>query len=279
MQRLYVSDLDGTLLASDATLSTRSRRLLNRAIDEGALLTVASARSIHSIQLLLSGLRLKLPVIEFNGAFITDFETGRHEVIHALEPNIVESAYALLTRETGVPLVSSYNGERDSLYHDDPPNDGASAYLRGRREAGDPRLRRVSDPGQHLDEQVVCLTVIERRERLEALVPKIRERFSGHVQLHCFADLYHEPWWWLTLHSPRATKAEAVSNLLGRCRLDADALVAFGDQTNDLSMFEIAGLSLAVENAVTEVKRRAQVVIGSNDDDSVARYIARHSRT
>lgn len=279
MRHLYVSDLDGTLLGSDCMLSSRSRRLLNQTLDQGALITVASARSIHSLKPLLPGLRLRLPVIEFNGAFISDFETGRHEVVHGLEPSVADKAFEFLAAETVVPMVSSYDGEKDSVYYGDPANDGTNTYLKGRVEAGDPRMQPAGDPGRHLDEQVVCLTVIDHRERLERVAPRIRERFRGRVQMHCFPDLYQPPWWWLTLHSPQATKAAAISDLLKRCSLEADALVAFGDQSNDLSMFEIAGLSVAVENAIDEVKARAHHVIGSNDDDSVARYIAEHART
>ena len=65
---LYVSDLDGTLLQEDATVSPTSRRILSSLLAEGLPLTVASARSVVSMQQMLAGIGLKLPVIEFNGA-------------------------------------------------------------------------------------------------------------------------------------------------------------------------------------------------------------------
>jgi hypothetical protein len=75
---IFISDLDGTLLRRDARLSPRGRDLLAHSLDAGIAFTVASARSVASIATILNGLRLPLPVIEFNGAFIRDLETGRH---------------------------------------------------------------------------------------------------------------------------------------------------------------------------------------------------------
>ena len=53
----------------------------------------------------------------------------------------------------------------------------------------------------------------------------------------------------------------------------ADRLVVFGDNLNDLPMFAVADVAVAVENAFTEVKEHADVVIGPNYTDSVANYI------
>ena len=78
-EALYISDLDGTLLQGDATLSPYSRQLLNSLLQEGLPFTVASARSIVSMQPILKDVALSLPVIEFNGAFISDLATGRQD--------------------------------------------------------------------------------------------------------------------------------------------------------------------------------------------------------
>jgi 5-amino-6-(5-phospho-D-ribitylamino)uracil phosphatase len=77
---LYICDLDGTLLRSDATLSDFARDGLNRLIAAGIGLTLASARGTAGMRSLLAGVRLQLPVIELNGAFISDMQTGRHLV-------------------------------------------------------------------------------------------------------------------------------------------------------------------------------------------------------
>jgi 5-amino-6-(5-phospho-D-ribitylamino)uracil phosphatase len=69
---LYVRDLDGTLLRSDATLSGFARDGINRLLGAGVQLTLASARGTAGMRALLDGIRLRLPVIELNGAFVSD---------------------------------------------------------------------------------------------------------------------------------------------------------------------------------------------------------------
>ena len=73
MGSVYVSDLDGTLLRDDAVLSSFSRGTLSEMLDAHLLFTVASARSVTSIRKVLAGLEFHLPVIEYNGSYITDF--------------------------------------------------------------------------------------------------------------------------------------------------------------------------------------------------------------
>src|SRR5689334_18511518 len=87
---LFVSDLDGTLLDASARLSAVSRAELTALLASGLPFTVASARSIHTIAAILADLPLRLPVIEFNGALITDLQSKHSVVCHALEPAVAE---------------------------------------------------------------------------------------------------------------------------------------------------------------------------------------------
>jgi len=75
---LYISDLDGTLLNNKPELSLFSRERLQALIADGLHFTVASARSVNSIRSLLGELKLTLPVISFNGAYISDLASGEH---------------------------------------------------------------------------------------------------------------------------------------------------------------------------------------------------------
>ena len=88
MTRLFVSDLDGTLADRDARLSQFCRSRLSALLESGLAFTVASARSVHTLAPILEGLPLRLPVVEFNGAFITDLKTREPLVCHALAPTV-----------------------------------------------------------------------------------------------------------------------------------------------------------------------------------------------
>ena len=75
---LYVSDLDGTLMRNDETLSQDTVRIINELVEKGLAFTYATARSIESARAITGGLRLKLPVITRNGAVLADNMTGKH---------------------------------------------------------------------------------------------------------------------------------------------------------------------------------------------------------
>ena len=72
--RIYISDLDGTLLRNDATLSDYSKTKIQQLVRNGVHFSVASARSVVAIQKIFDGVKFHLPVIEFNGAFISDLD-------------------------------------------------------------------------------------------------------------------------------------------------------------------------------------------------------------
>lgn len=272
MSRIYVSDLDGTLLNDAATLSEFSRNTLAALLDQGLLFTVASARSVVSMAAMLRGLPLRLPVVEFNGAFLSDLATGRHELVNALEPGVVEDVYALLPHFGCVPFISTFNGREDCVYYCDIVNDGMRWYLDDRLAQKDPRWRRVDDLTCGFRDQVVCLTVIGTAAVLAELDAAVNERHGERVETHFYENRYSPGWHWLTVHDRRATKDQAIRSLRERYGLTGE-LVVFGDEVNDLKLFRIADRALAVANAVPALKRHATHVIGSNEEDGVAKYI------
>jgi hypothetical protein len=276
MAGFYVSDLDGTLLNRDATLSESTRAGLQRLIAEGLIFSVASARSVISMQPLLSGLKLNLPVIEFNGAFVSDLQTGQHEIVNAIDPAVAREVFELFRRWTASLFVSTFDGTEDRLYYSEITNDGASYYVANRQNYNDPRLRCVHDVASRLIEQVVCLTVIGKLESLEELELVVRDRFQGSVEIHLFENQYSPGWYWLTVHDSRATKDQAIEAIRNRYGFSDHELIVFGDHTNDIKMFRIATHAIAMANAHPEVKRHATHVVGSNDEDSVVRFIEEH---
>jgi Cof subfamily protein (haloacid dehalogenase superfamily) len=276
MSHVYVSDLDGTLLNSRAALSASAVERLNRLIADGVVFTVASARGVPAMQKVLAGLRLNLPVIGFNGAFVSDLQTGRHEIVHAIDPTIAAEARHLMAGFGFAPLISTYDGREDRVYYPTPQNAGQAYYLDDRIAHADPRLRPLEDVAAALAEQVVCLTCIDRKQSLEPLAARIDELYAGSVEVHLFENQYSPGWYWLTVHDRRASKDQAVRELIRTRDLEDRALVVFGDQVNDLKLFALASESIAVANAVPEVIARATEVIGHHDDESVIGFIEQH---
>ena len=272
--RIYISDLDGTLLRDDASLSEFSRKKLIELLDAGVNISIASARSSTSLKPILYGIPLKLPIIEINGAFITDFDTGRHLVINDMPKNIIADVMSRIRSHDLWPLVSAFNGTRDKLYYQEVANDGMQWCLDDRIANNDTRLTRTVDLQTHFDNRIVALTVVGTHEEIKPLVAEMRNAYAGTLQMHFFENPYSPPWNWLTIHDQKACKAHAVKELLELTGFSRDDLVVFGDNLNDVNMFKMAKTAIAVENATDQIKGYANKIIGSNQNDSVMKYIA-----
>ncbi len=271
---LYVSDLDGTLLDRQGQLSEATRTGLAELLAQGLVFTVASARHVVSIRQLLAGLRLSLPVISSNGAFISDLATGRHELVHGMDGALGEALFALVRRHGQLPFLSIHTPEGDRLYWQEVENEGQQHFVDERVLNGDPRLRACDDLARELGGgPLMTLVVVGPHAPLQALFDDIQAQFGQAVQCHLNEDLYRPAWPWLTVHDRRATKDQAIHILAQRYGLSDREVVVFGDQVNDITMLRAAHRGVAMANAIDEVKAEAHTVIGHHHDDAVLHFL------
>jgi Cof subfamily protein (haloacid dehalogenase superfamily) len=273
METLYVSDLDGTLIRDDLTLSHEARSDLCALLDEGALITVASARSVTSIRAILGDIPFPLPIVEFNGAFLSEYRTGRHEIVNAIPAPLAQEIFAALVDGGCEPYISSFDGAHDLVFYREIANEGMAAYFAERVAFKDERLRRVDDLAAILDGGTVCLTVIERAERLDPVHASLAAAFGDQLVLTSYDYRYFPGWKFFTAHDRRATKDQAIAALRKARGLEEAKLVVFGDDVNDVGMMRAADRPIAMANAKPEVIALAREVIGSNNEDSVVRCI------
>jgi 5-amino-6-(5-phospho-D-ribitylamino)uracil phosphatase len=270
---LYVTDLDGTLIRDDLTLSAWARGELVALLEEGVPLTVATARSIASLSAILGDIPFRLPVVEFGGAFLTDYRTRRHALVNAISHELGEEVYGLIRAAGMQPFLSAWDGKRDLLYYRGITNDGEKAYYRERLALKDDRLRKVDDLAVGLRSEVVCFTLIDREAALAGVAENLAERFGPALQLTSYAFRYFPGWHFLSIHDALATKESGIRALQKAHGLEDAPLVVFGDDVNDIGMFRAAAHAVAVSNARPELKALAHETIGSNQQDSVIRWL------
>lgn len=274
-QHLYISDLDGTLLSPKGDLSVYSEKQLIKMLGEGLPFTVATARSLVSIQILLKALPITLPVIHFNGAMISDMKSGHHHFVLAFDATLAQRVSEFVSEKLGHrPFVSSFDGQEDHLSYESTPNLGYEWYVKERQRFGDPRLRPVSEVSAIIKaEEVICYTVVSGFETLNNFRLALESQFPKQLRIRFFQNPYDKEWFWITIQPFQATKATAIERLLRETGMSAQHLTVFGDHHNDEEMFQIAGRAVAVENAVTELAQLATHHIGHHQDDSVVKFI------
>ncbi len=267
---LYLSDLDGTLLRSDQTLSAYTCRVLDALVRAGVHFSYATARSIDTAARVTKGLEVDIPVIVHNGAFIVDSVTRRPLWSAKFTPEEEEEVYAAFLRRGLFPLTYAViDGKNRFSFLRDRCSEAQRAFVRSRTEhAEDHRAREIFSPAEALDGDVYYFACIADRE--EVLVP-VYEALKAHFRCIFSRDIYTDAPW-LEILPKGVSKASAA--LLLKDLLGCEKIVCFGDAVNDLPMFEAADEKYAVANAAPELLRLATAVIGSNDEDAVAKWLA-----
>lgn len=180
-------------------------------------------------------------------------------------------AHALLTRliECEVyPIVNAFiDGAEKFSYCKGRENRGITLFL---KERWNDRRRNPVDSSEELFlGEIFHIACMDEAWKLAPLYEELRDRVPSVF----YRDMYSGEMW-LELHPVGATKADAMLEL--KKRLGCDRVVCFGDGKNDISMFRAADECYAVADAEPELKAIATDVIGSNEDDGVARWLLEH---
>ena len=245
MKTLYVSDLDGTLLRKNETLSTYTIKTINTLTASGMLFSYATARSLNTAKKVTEGLNTHFPLIIYNGAFVKDNITEEILIANYFEEDVYEVLKDLFAHEI-YPIIYSYQNNIEKF-----------SYIPEKATSAESEL---------MDWNLFYITCIDKPEKLEPFYHKYKNKYHVVYQ----KDIYTGEQW-LEIMPQKASKAQAALQL--KQKLECDRLVVFGDGKNDIDMFEIADEAYAVENAVSELKVVATGIIESNENDGVAKYL------
>lgn len=264
---LYVTDLDGTLLKSDKSLSEYTENTLNRLIEGGVRFTYATARSFSSASPLVNRLNLNIPAVTFNGVFVVDPKSGEHIIENVLNKKSLVIAEKFIRENALAPIVYAYIDGKERVSFLEDRLCEVAAYVNSR--AGDKRLRAVTNYKELFEGNVFYLTLfnVTDIEKCDSVFQE-ENGFSRNIQADNYDDMV-----WYEIYSQKAGKEKAVLQL--KKLMKANELVCFGDNFNDMAMLKKADTGVAVENACGELKSAADIVTESNDRDGVARFIAR----
>lgn len=272
MKTLYVSDLDGTLLGPDSSVSAGSRDKLNEAIAEGALFTVATARTPATVSSLLREINLPLPAIVMTGAALWDQKTGEYSEVKFIDPATVRAMKEIYGRLGLGTFIYTLREGRIHIYHPGPLTPLETDFIRDRRD--NPYKFFHEDQLPEGDDNVLLFYAMRPPSEVRPVYEELRG-LPGCNPVYYF-DMFGPDTAIMEVFSREVSKAEAMKSVA--CRAGAGRVVAFGDNVNDLAMLLAADHGVAVENAIAEVREAADEVTGPNTDDSVASYVARDFR-
>lgn len=271
MRTLYVTDLDGTFLMPDSRVSPVSAAIVSRLTRCGAMITVATARTPATVEPLLENTLTVLPAIVMTGATFWDRREKKYVDSRFIPP---ETALAIgrFAKKHGINPFAYTLPEAGimQVYHSGVLSPQDEKFVRERDRL---RLKHfnldVREEACFTRPHTVLFFGMGGIDRINALADDLRTHVECSVSN--YVDIFGKDVGIIEIFAPGISKAAAVKKIASDC--GARRIVVFGDNLNDLSMMDIADVSVAVGNALPEVKERADLVIGRNEEDAVARFI------
>lgn len=271
MKTLYLSDLDGTLLRSDGSLSPFTRDAINRLSAAGVLFTFATARTYATVIPMFRGVDLRTPLVLMNGVVLYDPVAKRTLVHHPLPVSLGKKAEEIFAKYGKNPMLYFEKDSTMRVEYKALCNEPQRRYVAQRDNFYNKGFEQVER--YHFDEgDFLYVVTLDKKEEIEPLYREMNA-LDG-ISFNFYADNYTDCYF---LEGMSDTVSKASGALELKKLLGADRIVAFGDNLNDLPLIEAADESYAVGNAHAALKEKATGVLGSNDSDAVARFLLEHA--
>ncbi|QAY67082.1 HAD family hydrolase [Paenibacillus protaetiae] len=271
--KAYVTDLDGTLLHSDQTVSEYTQEVAAKLQEQGIIFTYATARSYTSSNKAAGVISWKEPFILYNGALIYDSIAGQVIDGYWLDSEMTNRIMGVGRKHGITPLLFTLDEDSgECVLHERLEREGDLKFRESRK--GDPRFQER--------EQLVCpdghrtltVTYIGLREELEPILQEVTDVCGPLVHAHFMKDYYIEHHYFLEFSHAYANKKEGLKLWAKHMGISPGDITVFGDNLNDRGLFEAAGTKVAVRNAHDAIIAMADVITGSNNEDGVAKYLA-----
>jgi hypothetical protein len=255
-----LADVDGTLVTPEKALTERAVAAVRKLKTEGILFAITSGRPPRGMAMLIEPLELEMPLAAFNGGLLVD-------------PHLVVLEQHEIPRRSVLPIVDllESHGLDAWLYR------GSDWYVWRLSAAHVEREARtvafaptVVDSYDQLTDGVAKLVgVSDDPHAIAAAISAAQERFGDHLSVASSQPYY------LDVTHPEANKGAVLLDLSARYEIPAEAIATIGDMPNDMLMFAKSGLSIAMGNAESDVKRAASFVTTSNADEGFANAVER----
>jgi len=256
--QLVISDVDGTLVTSDKRLTERACDAVARLEASGVGFTLTSSRPPVGVRMYSDPLGITLPLGPFNGSSIV--EPSLHVIEQHLipKPAVTTSIDLLAARGVDIWLFTNENWyiQRD---------DGKYVAHEQRTIQFAPTM--VDDFAAAAGKACKIVGVSADFDLLRRCEPELQAAL-GDSALAVRSQNYY-----LDVTPPGRSKGTFVQAMAQRLGIPTDAVATIGDMQNDLPMFAVSGLPIAMGNATEDVQKRAQHVTGSNEDDGFAAAI------
>ncbi|MBD3789944.1 MAG: HAD-IIB family hydrolase [Campylobacterales bacterium] len=267
---IFITDLDHTFLRSDQSVSDFSAKVWNKKAKD-AILSVATARSFQKSHDFLDRLHLEAPMILLDGTMVVTPEKKLID-LKLINRALGDAVIAEGSRFGIYPFVIALKDMElnEAFLFPTTLNDYQNGVLQNYRN--DPRMIECKEI--RAMDMNLKIVYFGDYQILKPLTDHLQKTFGNELEYKLSPEKYSDGWFLTILH-PEGDKAHALQKVAEYLSRDSHEMTVFGDSINDIGMFKLAGTSVAVANALDEVKAVADIILPhSNDEDGVAKYLA-----
>ncbi len=268
--KMLVTDMDYTLLNKDKQISDRNKKALKAAMDKGVHVIVATGRIYTSALYYAKLLGISTPIIASNGAIIREEHTDK-TLFQGILSEIAINEMIRLTKETG---LFCHFFSRDTIYTERLINVSVNymnwnKYLAEEDQVKIKLLNSFGDISEYERNGIFKAVVIDddksklqylREEIIKTGVVVVSQSLKDNIEVM----------------SKEVSKGNAVAKLAEFYSIKREEIITIGDNENDISMIEYAGLGVAVGNAEQCLKERADYITDDYMEDGVAKVIEKY---
>ena len=262
--KLIVLDLDGTLTNSQKEITPRNKETLIRVQEQGVRLVLASGRPTYGIVPLANELRMNEFggfILSYNGGEIINW--GTQEMIYEnVLPNDVVPVLYECARSHQLSILT-YDGAEIVTENSQDPYVQKEAFLNKMA------VRETNDFLTDITLPVAKCLIVGDAGKLIPVESELCIRLQGKI------NVFRSEPYFLELVPQGIDKALSLSVLLENIGMTREEVIAIGDGYNDLSMIKFAGMGIAMGNAQEPVKKAADYITLTNEEDGVAEAIER----
>lgn len=259
--------MDGTLLNDEKQISERNKKAIKLAIEKGIKVAICTGRLFTAANEYADLLGIKAPIISANGAYIR--EKDRNEVIYKsiLELENVKKVLEILNEYDVSPnfhtpdsIYTERNNKSYELY---------AKYNKNAKVTNKINLYMVDNLYETLvknkDNILKCIAIEDDKEKVKKVKEELRK--IPDVEVVSSSENNFE------VMQKGVSKGQGVEMLAAFYGIDREKVICIGDNENDLTMIEFAGLGIAMGNSEKAVIDAAQYVTDTNNNDGVAKAI------
>lgn len=261
---MIVLDLDGTLTNREKMITPSTREVLMRAQEQGKIVVLASGRPTYGVMPLAKELELEKYggyILSFNGGVIINCRT-REVKFSRLLPVEANEKIIGLAEEHRVNILT-YEGE--GIITPDPED----MYVQKEAVINHMEARRVENFKDYVKFAVPKFLLLDDGDYLESVEARVKAALGKNF------SVYRSEPYFLEVLPKGVDKAQSLERLLESLNLTREQMIACGDGYNDLTMIQYAGMGVAMGNAVLPVRKAADYITLTNDEDGIAHVVER----